>query len=148
MRPIGLDSGPVKTSTRGFHGAGSFAAITVAGAIAVATLATVNPEEPGHYPTCPSLTLTGFFCPGCGSLRAVHALTQGDVGTALERNPLAVVAAPFLIAAWLLWAWRLFVRPDMARPMIPARWIWALLALIVVYTVARNIPGWTLLSPV
>ncbi|GMA37439.1 DUF2752 domain-containing protein [Demequina litorisediminis] len=41
-------------------GAGALAAVTYVG--------NVDPHEGGHYPTCPSLLLTGFYCPGCGSL--------------------------------------------------------------------------------
>ena len=47
-------------------------------AVALATLATVDPNQPGHYPTCPFLATTGFYCPGCGALRAVHDLLHGE----------------------------------------------------------------------
>jgi len=52
----------------------------------------VDPNAAGHYPACPFLAVTGWYCPGCGALRAVHALGQGDVMTALARNPFAVAA--------------------------------------------------------
>ena len=75
----------------------SFVAVTAAGVGAIGMLAVVSPEEQGHYPTCPFLTITGYFCPGCGSLRAIHALTQGDIVTAWERNPLLLVMGPLLL---------------------------------------------------
>ena len=42
----------------------------------------VDPNQPGHYPTDPFLAITGLYCPGCGTLRALHALARGDLLTA------------------------------------------------------------------
>ncbi len=70
---------------------------------AVGTIATVDPGEPGHYPLCPLLATTGLYCPGCGSLRAVHALAHGDAATAWSRNPLTTLAVPLLIVLWVRW---------------------------------------------
>lgn len=119
-----------------------------AGALGV--LATIDPNEPGHYPTCPFLAMTGLWCPGCGSLRAMHALTHLDVATAWERNPLAVLAVPLLLAAWLRWLLDAHGSPR-ARRWHPTRIapvvVWTGLVLVLAYWVARNVPGWTWLSP-
>ena len=48
----------------------------------------LDPNQAGNYPTCPWLALTGTFCPGCGTLRATHALSEGHLVEALQRNPL------------------------------------------------------------
>ena len=47
---------------------------------ATAYVGLVDPNESGHYPTCPFLALTGRFCPGCGSLRAArnHCTTMAS----------------------------------------------------------------------
>ena len=45
-----------------------------------AYVANVDPNVAGHYPTCPILAVTGWYCPGCGTLRAVHALAQSRCG--------------------------------------------------------------------
>jgi hypothetical protein len=119
----------------------------LAGALGfVAVVASVDPNQPGHYPTCPFLALTGYFCPGCGSLRAIHALAHADVATALERNPATVLAVAVLPLAFLLWSARLWS----GRPrswLAPPALIWALLAVILAYWALRNVPGWTWLSP-
>ena len=57
-----------------------------------AVVATVDPSEPGHYPECPFHWITGLYCPGCGTLRAVHALTHGDVLGAIRSAYSAVRA--------------------------------------------------------
>lgn len=76
------------------------AAAVAAGA---ALVAVVDPGVPGHYPACPILAATGWYCPGCGGLRAVHALAHGDVAQALDRNALIVLALPVVLLAYLHW---------------------------------------------
>jgi hypothetical protein len=49
---------------------------------------------------CPLKALSGWPCPGCGTLRAATALLEGAWLRALELNPLVTLAA----LAWGLWA--------------------------------------------
>ncbi|WP_457254795.1 DUF2752 domain-containing protein [Pedococcus sp. P5_B7] len=131
---------------RGF-GALRVPGLALAAAAAATTLvATVDPNQPGHYPTCPFLALTGYYCPGCGSLRALHDLAHGDLGGALARNPLMVLAAGGLLVAFVLWTrrrWRGLARTWAA----PAFLLYGLLTLVLAFWVLRNVPGWTWLSP-
>lgn len=119
----------------------------LAGAVSFGALvATVDPNEPGLYPTCPVLALSGLYCPGCGSLRALHALAHGDLVTALERNPLFVVALAFLVVAFPSWALGRWRGTSLSwDPSIKV--ISLVLGLVVAFTVLRNVPGWTWLSP-
>jgi hypothetical protein len=106
----------------------------------------VDPNEPGHYPLCPTYAIAGIYCPGCGMLRATHDLVHLDLAGAVQRNPLALplyLGVVVLFAAWVRASWR-------GRPLRwdPAPWMPALLAVsFVALTVARNVPGWTWLSP-
>jgi hypothetical protein len=119
------------------------AAAALAGAGYVAN---VDPNVGGHYPTCPFLAVTGWYCPGCGVLRAVHALGHGDLMTALARNPFAVVAVGYLLVTWVLWLQRSVTgRPP--RRLAPAWVLYGVLGAILAFWVLRNLPGWTWLSP-
>lgn len=110
-----------------------------AGAGALVVLSRVNPHEPGHYPTCPSLWLTGLYCPGCGSLRALHDLTHLDLVGAWDMNPLAVIAVPWLAWRWLRWLLEtLGVRRE--RRLAPPWVLWTVFAVVVLFTILRNIP--------
>ncbi|HWI41974.1 MAG TPA: DUF2752 domain-containing protein [Nocardioides sp.] len=123
-------------------GLGTAAALTVLG--------TRDPNQAGHYPSCPFLALTGHWCPGCGSLRAIHALLHGDLVTAWERNPLAVLMLPVVVLLLLAWAGRTLgvLGPRTLHPTrIPVAAVWGLLAVVLAYWVLRNVPGWTFLSP-
>ena len=122
-------------------------AVSVAGLAAGALLYVVDPNQPGHYPTCPFLALTGLYCPGCGALRATHDLLHGDLTGALARNPLAVLAVPYLVLAFVTWVLRRTGRPAPRSTQLPAWTIWALLVLVLAFGVLRNLPGFAFLSP-
>ena len=110
---------------------------------ALGVLAVRSPATPGHYPTCPFLALTGFACPGCGSMRALYSLTQGDVGLMWAYNPLAVLAVVALVWIWVA----LVIRTVRGRPRsrVAPGWLLMVAAVgVVIYGVARNIP---LLTP-
>jgi hypothetical protein len=130
-----------------WRGALAVAAVSGAALAAAATLWAVDPNQPGHYPTCPFLATTGLYCPGCGALRATHDLLHGDVSGALARNPLAVLAVPYLVLAFVTFVLRSTGRPAPRSTSLPAWVIWALLAVVLAFTVLRNLPGFSLLSP-
>ena len=57
----------------------------------MALLFAFDPATTWWFPSCPFRELTGWLCPLCGSLRALHALLQGAPQVALAHNPLAIV---------------------------------------------------------
>ncbi len=62
-----------------------------------------DPHESGSYGYCPFQLLTGRPCPGCGGLRAVNLLTDGEFTAAASSNLLAVVLVLGASVAWLVW---------------------------------------------
>jgi len=122
-------------------------AVLAGSVAALAVVATVDPEQPGHYPVCPFLSVTGWWCPGCGTLRAVHALTHGDLATAVERNVLTVLAVPVLVIAWAAWLRRTVTGRPRSRWAAPPVALWGLLATVVVFWVLRNLPAGSWLAP-
>ncbi|MFJ2029480.1 DUF2752 domain-containing protein [Streptosporangium sp. NPDC087985] len=119
----------------------------LAAGAAVAYVSAVNPNEPGHYPTCPFLMLTGLYCPGCGGLRAVYALAHGDPVTALGLNPFVVAMVPVLAFLWGRWALRSWRgEPSDGKAVRPA-YVWGFLALMIVFWIGRNIPIGEFLAP-
>jgi len=103
-----------------------------------------DPSQLRFLPRCPFLVLTGFYCPGCGALRALHQLLMGNVGNALAFNPFAVLATPFLVYGGVSFlSFRVRGR-YLPRIFVPARWIWGLCAAIVLFGVLRNIPVYPL----
>lgn len=119
------------------------APVLVGSAVCLATGYTAwqDPNAGGVFPGCPLREATGWDCPGCGGLRATHALTRGDLAGALDHNVVIVALLPALVALWGIWLLRsLGVRiPRPPQPKAPV-W-WALGALLLAFTVIRNIGG-------
>jgi hypothetical protein len=60
--------------------------------VVAGALAAFDPAVTWWFPSCPLHVLTGWLCPLCGSLRAVHALLVGHPLAALAFNPLLIVS--------------------------------------------------------
>jgi hypothetical protein len=115
------------------------------GMLAVATAGLVmlyffDPATSGVFPPCPVRYFTGWYCPGCGSLRAVHQLLQGNLRAAWALNPLTVVLLPFLAYGMVSYALFELRGKYLPRLVVPAVWIRVLCAVIILFGIARNIP--------
>ena len=108
-----------------------------------------NPEEPGFYPPCMFYTLTGLYCPGCGTLRGLHQLLHGNLIAAFGYNPFSMLMLPIIGYAFLS---ALLATPWIKR--LPAvfthpAFIRGLLVAVLTFWVLRNLPGFpfTVLAP-
>lgn len=112
------------------------------GAAALGVVALVAARDParGGYPPCPFRLATGLDCPGCGTLRALHALAAGDLGAAVGLNALVVLALPFVVWAYLAWLGAALGRP-LPVPRLPPAVGWAAVAVALAFGVARNLAG-------
>ncbi|MGW5322429.1 DUF2752 domain-containing protein [Rhodococcus pyridinivorans] len=112
------------------------------GAVAVcAAVAWADPTTPGGViPPCPTYSLFGILCPGCGSSRMLYSLVHLDVPAALHYNALGLVALAVLTVSFGLWTW------SRARGTPMPRWTryrWTphlVLILTAMWFVVRNIP--------
>ncbi|MDQ1294593.1 MAG: hypothetical protein QG608_2478 [Actinomycetota bacterium] len=121
-------------------------AVAVAGVLGAVHLALVDPSRPGHYPVCLVLRVTGWYCPGCGGLRAGHELLHGRPMAALGQNALVVLLAPVALLAFARWARdRTVGRPP--RGEIPVRWLVLVGVLTVGFGVLRNLSACSFLAP-
>jgi Protein of unknown function (DUF2752) len=116
------------------------AAIAVAFGAGIILLRVFDPATSALFPPCPLRYVTGLYCPGCGSLRAVHQLLHGDFHAAWAMNPLTVLLFPFLAYA-LAWEAAFYCRGlRLPQFTLPGMWIRALCAAILLFGIARNIP--------
>jgi hypothetical protein len=99
-----------------------------------------TPAAWSFIPGCPFTQLTGLLCAGCGSVRAWQELMHLHIVQALALNPYAVLIAP-VIAAWMVWhCIRAITGKALAQPFISPWILWSFLALVLVITIARNLP--------
>ena len=122
----------------------------LAGGVLVASLLLHlrDPHQGGSYAYCPWLLLTGTYCPGCGGLRAVNDLTNGDLAGAASSNLLFVASLPVLVLWWASTVrdrWQGRVRQVAARRhgMLAV----AFLVVALAFAVVRNLPSGAWLAP-
>jgi hypothetical protein len=118
--------------------------VTIVGAGAV--LYFFNPSTHGFYPVCEFHALTGWNCPGCGGTRAAYQLLHGRVLQALHDNALVVLSLAALAGRGAWFAAR-ELRNQPATPFLPSRALWAFLVIAMTFTVLRNLPAFSWLSP-
>lgn len=110
----------------------------LAAAAALTYVGLVDPHRPGSlFPPCMFKALTGWNCPGCGGLRMTHDVLHGDLSAAVMDNVFLLVGLP-LLALWSLW------RVRRGRPVFTPVSVVIVAGLAVVWTVARNLPGFPL----
>ena len=134
-----------KLSTR--HGVlGMLALLATAAAI---LLWRFDPSHSSVFPPCPLRYFTGLYCPGCGSLRAIHALLHGNFREAWSMNILTVMILPFIGYGLISQIYLHFRGRPLPPKILPASWIWALFTVIVMFGIARNLPfpPFNLLAP-
>jgi hypothetical protein len=110
------------------------------GGLALAIVLHVGDPSAASFPVCPFYAMTGLSCPGCGTLRCLHALLHADVRSAVGYNLLTVLLAPVLLATWLA-VGLAAVSGRSVRLWVPPRWLGLTLAgTLLVFWILRNLP--------
>ena len=117
-----------------------YVALALLAVAAAAVLYLFAPDQHRFYPRCLFYALTGWQCPGCGGLRAMHSLLHGNVGAAFTYNPLLVSLVPVALGTAL---WLVFQKSSGKSLRLPIKplCLWLLLGVGVVFAVVRNLPG-------
>ena len=119
---------------------------TLGALAAAATVFFFDPATHHFFPGCTFHQLTGLNCPGCGATRSLHALLHGNFQTALRDNALFIIANIFLAARGLWFAANHFCGRAPGS-FFRIKYLWALLAVVVVFGVLRNLSAFAFLSP-
>ncbi len=112
----------------------------VAFAVGAAVLLVLHFFPPGQYPiypVCPLRQSTGLDCPGCGGLRAMHQLTNGNIVAAWQLNPFVFVLVPLAAYEGIIRrAWK----KELPSVLGNSRVLITLGLLLLAFTVVRNLP--------
>ena len=100
----------------------------------------LDPTKHVIFPKCMFHSLTGAYCPGCGSQRALHSLVHLDFTGVISYNFLFLPAALILIYH--------YSRPFLNRTFnwkLPNIFYlkntpWVILTIVVIFWIARNLP--------
>ena len=113
----------------------------VGGVAFAVVLHIVDPSEATSFPTCPFYAVTGLHCPGCGTLRCLHALLHLDLRSALDYNALTVLFVPLLVIAWLSSGLAAIRGREPPRMWSTPRWTgWAVGVAFGLFWLLRNLP--------
>ena len=97
---------------------------------------------------CLFYELTGLYCPGCGSGRALLALLRGDWKEAFRHHPLLIPLGLPMLLIFLHEYLRLVFPGLRLKPVFfPPRLAAFCLALIVLFWILRNLPPFAFLAP-
>lgn len=98
------------------------------------------PPQQIHLPPCAFYAITGLYCPGCGSARALHHLMQFDLVTALQCNFFFVVLFPcflYFLVSLLAEQFGIAKLPQLHTGPAMTR---ALMITFIVWWIVRNLP--------
>jgi hypothetical protein len=125
------------------------AGLCVGALVAAVLLFVFDPARSNLYPPCLFHAATGLYCPACGLARALHQLLHGHVVQAFGLNPAAVLFVPIAAGCGLSYAGRVLLGRAPRTWTIPRPAMHLLVACLVAFWVARNIPVYpfTLLAP-
>lgn len=115
-------------------------AASVVAVTGVILLRIFDPASSGVFPPCPIHYVTGLYCPGCGSLRAMHQFLQGNLQAAWAMNPLTIVLLPFVGYGLASEALLQLRGRELPQPLLSGASIRTLCAVIIVFGILRNIP--------
>ena len=115
--------------------------VTIA-VIALSLLYFFYPAAKGSFhPDCIFNKLTGLFCPGCGSQRAVSALLRGDILVAADFNVLLLLSLPLLGYAAFVFIYNAFrERKLQQRIFYSPLFAKSFLTIVLMFGILRNLP--------
>ncbi len=97
---------------------------------------------------CIFFGLTGFYCPGCGSTRAIKAAIRGQFGQAFLYNPLLfIIGIPSVMIVVHEYLRIVFPGLGLKPIVLPWQVDTAAVALIFAFWILRNIPVFSFLAP-
>jgi hypothetical protein len=113
-------------------------AVAIAGSLLYFYL---DPSYNKLFPPCPFYSITGLFCPGCGSQRAFHDLLHGNIAASAGHNLLFVAALPVVGYSAIAVVNNVFRKRKMHQPLFYSqRFTIGVLVVVLLFAILRNVP--------
>lgn len=98
-----------------------------------------SPSEYSFFPKCPLHSLTGIYCPGCGSQRAMHQIIHGNIIEGLRHNYLIALLAAVLLYQAILFVMHKLYNKSFYNILHQSLTIKIILVLILAFWLLRNL---------
>lgn len=93
------------------------------------------------HPKCLFHEITGLYCPGCGSQRAVSALLHGHFMQAIDYNILMVLCIPVILYSAFVFTWNTFSTKKLKQTFLYSTvFVKSLLLVVIAFWILRNMP--------
>jgi len=108
-----------------------------------------NPTEYSIFPRCPFNRITGLFCPGCGSQRAIHQILHANFTKGISHNFLIGLAVLVIVYDALIYLMNKVLNKSFKNILHYSKTTYTILILIILFWVLRNIDQYpfTILAP-
>ncbi|MCO4822624.1 MAG: DUF2752 domain-containing protein [Flavobacteriaceae bacterium] len=98
-----------------------------------------NPAETILFPKCPFYASTNFYCPGCGSQRAVHHILNGNIFSGLRHNYLIILLFLVLFYEAYIFISNSLLKKKMPNLLHKSKVTYSILIVIISFWILRNI---------
>ena len=99
----------------------------------------IDPAQSQFFPKCPFYSVTDYYCPGCGSQRAIHNLLNGNFLLAIRHNFLIVLLFTVLIYEGFLLILQRVFNKSFYNPFHSTIITKIILVIVILFWVFRNI---------
>ena len=102
----------------------------------------LDPTKSNIFPPCIFYKLTGLYCPGCGTQRAVHEFLHGNFFKSFRYNPMPFLMLLLLSLFFIFNKYKKYTKSNFT-----GQQSWFIVILIIAYFIARNLPFLPFLAP-
>ena len=109
----------------------------------------IDPNEVNFIPKCPFYSVTGFYCPGCGSQRATHQLLNFNIFSVFQQNILYLLSLLILGYHLIVTGINTILKKHIYNYIYHPKTPLVILGFIIIFWILRNIPcfPFNLLAP-
>lgn len=100
----------------------------------------LNPAEHPIFPRCIFNSVTGYYCPGCGSQRAIHSLLHLDFAGVVSYNFLFLPASLLILYHYTFPVLNKKFNLKLPNVFYFRSTPWIIFGVVIVFFILRNLP--------
>ncbi|HPE77483.1 MAG TPA: DUF2752 domain-containing protein [Draconibacterium sp.] len=100
----------------------------------------LDPAKHNIFPRCIFNSITGYYCPGCGSQRAIHSLLHFDIAGVVSYNFLFIPAFLLIIYHYLHPILKQFFGWKLPNIFYFKSTPWIIFGFVIAFWILRNLP--------
>lgn len=101
----------------------------------------LDPDENALFPRCVFNALTGYYCPGCGSQRAIHSLLHLNFAGVVSHNFLFLPAVSLIVYHYIHPVLNRILNWKLPNVFYFKNTPWIIFGVIMLFWILRNIPA-------